>query len=167
MCAHGANVNETVVGHPVCKTLVLVCTLGDDEPLTLKRHAWMVGFERADRKRIYISSISRYIEHITVTSWFNLCVLLYLFIHFKGFTMHCCNEDTHYFMIGSYPASCNREALNKNNFYWCTSVDNTNDIFDIDLLKGFRTKEACEKYVRRQIIKFCKQVLKDSVWLDI
>jgi len=70
------------------------------------------------------------------------------------------SEDIHYFYIADMQFSCDREEWGLNNhMYWLPSVDICSD-WGIDTKKAFRTKEACEKYIRKQVIMVAKEILK-------
>jgi len=65
---------------------------------------------------------------------------------------------THYFDIAHEQFCCNLETEYKKNgkAYWMPS---NNSGHYIDTNKAFSTKEACEKYMRKQVKKYCKELL--------
>ena len=67
------------------------------------------------------------------------------------------------FEIGDTTFWCIYEISSNGRYYWYSHWGwNPNDLFDIDVNKGFTTKEACETYIRKQVIKWCKASLKDK-----
>ena len=67
------------------------------------------------------------------------------------------------FELGKTTFYCSHDTLQNNRYYWYSHcIYNQNDLFDIDVNKGFKTKEACEAYIRKQVIKWCKETLKDK-----
>jgi len=76
------------------------------------------------------------------------------------------SEDTHYFYIADLQFKCDREQWGLNgHMHWLPSVDINSD-WGIDSHKAFRTKEACEKYIRKQVIRTAKEILKYSKLKD-
>ena len=71
--------------------------------------------------------------------------------------------ETHSFQINNSDFLCSYEIADNGRYYWYSNCEyNPNDLFDIDVNKGFKTKEACEAYIRKQVIKWCKETLKDK-----
>ena len=55
------------------------------------------------------------------------------------------------------------------NQYWMARINNncgyttsTQDFFNIDPYKRFMSKEKCEEYVKKQVLKTCKRILKEQ-----
>ena len=54
------------------------------------------------------------------------------------------------------------------NEYWMARLDNTDaltrstqSLFEIDAHKRFRTEKKCKEYIKKQVLKKCKQILKN------
>ena len=61
--------------------------------------------------------------------------------------------------IGQYEGNKYWMATERRTDRYTTS---TQDFFDIDTYKRFRSKEKCEEYVKKQVIKTCKRILKEQ-----
>ncbi len=55
------------------------------------------------------------------------------------------------------------------NQYWmgresntCAYTTSTQGFFNVDPYKRFQSKEKCEEYVKKQVIKICKRILKEQ-----
>lgn len=68
--------------------------------------------------------------------------------------------DMHYFDIGHKQFGCIYHFDFRKRWLWYTLATNYNSLFNIDVDKGFRTKEACEKHIRDRVRITCKQLLK-------
>lgn len=66
----------------------------------------------------------------------------------------------HYFDIGDRQFSCEYDTDYKKMPLWYTTNVNDNFVFKIDTERGFRTPEACEKYIKQRVKIACKQMLK-------
>lgn len=44
----------------------------------------------------------------------------------------------------------------------CDHTMSTQELFDISPYEKFRSKEGCEEYVKRQVLKTCKRILKEQ-----
>lgn len=69
--------------------------------------------------------------------------------------------DTHYFDIGPDQFECIYDEDYKKQPLWYSSGNNYNYLFNIDTDKGFRSKEACENYIKQRVKITCKKMLKD------
>lgn len=71
-------------------------------------------------------------------------------------------ENTYVFSIADREFRCNREEWGDNNhILWKPDID-TEDCWNIDVInKSFRTKDNCVKYMKKQILKTLKQMIKD------
>ena len=67
---------------------------------------------------------------------------------------------THYFDIGPEQFTCQLTNIYTNRYLWYSGDYNHDTLFHIDSGKGFRTKEACENYIRTRVKITCKQLLK-------
>jgi len=69
------------------------------------------------------------------------------------------NKQFHNFWIGTEIFSCSLESNYSDNgqSYWMPDDDSD---FRIDHTKCFRTKEACETYMRKEVEKTCRYILK-------
>lgn len=76
------------------------------------------------------------------------------------------HNDRHFFELGDCQFACVYDGYLKQQGYWYPQWHNYNDIFNIDYNKGFRTAKACEAYMRKQIYKFCKQVIKEMKFFE-
>ena len=65
----------------------------------------------------------------------------------------------HFFDIGEEQFSCEVDFDFKNRHLWYSN-NNNECLFMIDRAKGFRTKEACEKYIKTRVKAVCKKLLK-------
>jgi len=70
------------------------------------------------------------------------------------------NSKSHHFYIGTEMFSCyleNEYGSNRQS-YWMPS---NNSDFRIDHTKCFRTKESCEAYMKKEVEKTCRYILKN------
>lgn len=65
----------------------------------------------------------------------------------------------HYFDVGNDQFSCVLDYDYKDRWLWYSS-NTIDDIFEVALGRGFKTPEACEKYIKKCIKKTCKDLLK-------
>jgi len=67
--------------------------------------------------------------------------------------------NTHYFDIGNTQFVCRLEDEYSHNghSYW---MPDNNSGFNIDFCRAFRTKEACEKYMKSMVKKTSEEMLK-------
>lgn len=76
--------------------------------------------------------------------------------------MTACNcEHLHYFDIGPAQFSCIYDWDYKHKPLWYVNHISSNDCWNFDLNKGFKSAEACEEYMRNQVYKVCKQIIKE------
>ena len=61
--------------------------------------------------------------------------------------------------IGQYEENQYWMARTNNN---CAYTKSTQGFFNIDPYKRFRSKEKCEEYVKKQVLKTSKRVLKEK-----
>jgi len=76
--------------------------------------------------------------------------------------MSCCNENSYFFNIADV-----QYHIEKDGKYWYVSntYDNCTDYLHMycNSNKSFRTKENAIKYLKKCLIKYAKQVLKELI----
>jgi len=79
------------------------------------------------------------------------------------YTNELLTDDTYWFTIAKEDFKCCLENWTSNRQYYWYPDQETSYIFDIDVMKGFRTPEKCRDYmvscIKRTIKKFNKEIL--------
>lgn len=66
----------------------------------------------------------------------------------------------HYFDIDTEQFTCHLDYDYKRRWLWYSTAGNNHCLFGIDLKRGFQNKENCENYIRKQVFRTCKKLLK-------
>lgn len=69
-------------------------------------------------------------------------------------------KHLYYFDIDTHQFSCYYDTDYKKQPFWYSSLCNENDLFEIDVNRGFRTPEACESYIKHRVKQTAKKLLK-------